>query len=53
VATAQPDVTAVAADTVVLATRNAAKLRELARILGAENGAHDRGTQIRLVGLDE
>jgi XTP/dITP diphosphohydrolase len=53
VAAAQPDVTAVAADTVVLATRNAAKLRELARILGAENGAHDRGTQIRLAGLDE
>ena len=42
-----------AADTVVLATRNAAKLRELARILGAEDGAHDRGTQIRLAGLDE
>src|SRR5256886_1146567 len=38
-----------AADTVVLATRNAAKLRELARILAAE----DRGTQIRLAGLDE
>ena len=38
-----------AADTVVLATRNAAKLRELARILGAE----DRGAQIRLAGLDE
>ena len=38
-----------AADTVVLATRNAAKLRELARILGAEN----HGTQIRLAGLDE
>jgi XTP/dITP diphosphohydrolase len=49
VATAQPDVTAVAADTVVLATRNVAKLRELARILGAE----DHGTQIRLAGLDE
>ena len=49
-ATAQPDVTAVAADTVVLATRNAAKLRELARILGAE----DHGdAQIRLAGLDE
>ena len=48
-ATAQPDVTAVAADTVVLATRNVAKLRELARILGAE----DHGTQIRLAGLDE
>ena len=43
-----------AADTVVLATRNAAKLRELARILGAEDGGtQDRGTQIRLVGLDE
>src|SRR5256886_8639652 len=42
-----------AADTVVLATRNAAKLRELARILGAEDGAHDRGTQIKLAGLDE
>ena len=52
-ATAEPDVTAMAADTVVLATRNAAKLRELARILGAEDGAHDRGTQIRLAGLDE
>ncbi len=38
-----------AADTVVLATRNAAKLRELARILDAEgSGAH-----IRLAGLDE
>jgi XTP/dITP diphosphohydrolase len=49
VATAQPDVTAVTAKTVVLATRNVAKLRELARILGAE----DHGTQIRLVGLDE
>jgi XTP/dITP diphosphohydrolase len=53
VATAEPDVTAMAADTVVLATRNAAKLRELARILGAEDGAHDRGTQIKLAGLDE
>ena len=42
-----------AADTVVLATRNAAKLRELARILGAEDVAHDRGAQIRLAGLDE
>ena len=53
-ATAQPDVTALAADTVVLATRNAAKLRELARILGAEDGGtQDRGTQIRLAGLDE
>ena len=46
---AHPDVTAVTGKTVVLATRNAAKLRELARILGAE----DRGTQIRLAGLDE
>jgi len=49
VATAQPDAIAVAAKTVVLATRNVAKLRELARILGAE----DHGTQIRLAGLDE
>jgi len=49
VTAAQPDVTAVAADTVVLATRNAAKLRELARILSAQN----HGTQIRLAGLDE
>ena len=39
-----------AADTVVLATRNAAKLRELARILGA---ADSGGAQIRLAGLDE
>jgi len=51
---AQPDVTAMAADTVVLATRNAAKLRELARILGAEDSAsRDGGEQIRLAGLDE
>jgi XTP/dITP diphosphohydrolase len=35
---------------VVLATRNAAKLRELTRILGAEDHG---GTQIRLTGLDE
>ena len=43
-----------AADTVVLATRNAAKLRELARILGAEDSAsRDGGEQIRLAGLDE
>src|SRR5438045_6843059 len=48
-----------AADTVVLATRNAAKLRELARILGAEDSApqdgasKDRGEQVRLAGLDE
>ena len=41
---------AVAADTGVLATRNAAKLRELARILGAEDSG---GVQIRLAGLDE
>jgi len=43
-----------AADTVVLATHNAAKLRDLALILGAEDGGtQDRGTQIRLAGLDE
>lgn len=43
-----------AAETVVLATRNAAKLRELARILSAEDRApQDGGAQIRLVGLDE
>ena len=43
-----------AADTVVLATRNAAKLRELARILGAEDSAaQDGGEPIRLAGLDE
>jgi XTP/dITP diphosphohydrolase len=43
-----------AAETVVLATRNAAKLRELARILSAEDRAsQDGGEQIRLVGLDE
>jgi len=54
VAAAQPDVTTVAAETVVLATRNAAKLRELARILGAEDHAsQDGGAQIRLAGLDE
>jgi XTP/dITP diphosphohydrolase len=54
VAAARPDVTAVAADTVVLATRNAAKLRELARILGAEDSAsQDGGEQITLAGLDE
>ena len=46
---ARPDVTAVTGKAVVLATRNAAKLRELARILSAE----DHGTQIRLTGLDE
>ena len=39
-----------AASTVVLATRNAAKLRELARILRAEDPG---GTQIKLVGLDD
>ena len=48
-AVADSDVIAVAADTVVLATRNAGKLRELARILGAQ----DSGAQIRLAGLDE
>jgi XTP/dITP diphosphohydrolase len=36
--------------TVVLATRNAAKLRELARILTADDHG---GAQIRLAGLDE
>jgi XTP/dITP diphosphohydrolase len=50
VASVGPDVIAMAADTVVLATRNAAKLRELARILGAEDSG---GAQIRLAGLDE
>ena len=39
-----------AANTVVLATRNAAKLRELARILGMGDPG---GTQIKLVDLDE
>jgi XTP/dITP diphosphohydrolase len=44
----------VAAETVVLATRNAAKLSELARILAAEDRAsQDGGAQIRLAGLDE
>ena len=53
-AATHPNVTAMAADTVVLATRNAAKLRELARILGAEDSAsRDGGEQIRLAGLDE
>ena len=37
-------------NTVVLATRNTAKLRELGRILGAED---DGGAQIKLAGLDE
>jgi XTP/dITP diphosphohydrolase len=37
-------------NTVVLATRNGAKLRELARILGAEEHG---GKQIRLAGLEE
>jgi XTP/dITP diphosphohydrolase len=49
-----PDLTAepAVADSavVVLASRNAAKLRELTRILGAEDPG---GTQIRLAGLDE
>ena len=49
-AIAGPDVIAVAADTVVLATRNAGKLRELARILSAQDSG---GAQIRLAGLDE
>jgi XTP/dITP diphosphohydrolase len=43
-------VIALAGSTVVLATRNAAKLRELARILGSEN---PDGAQIKLAGLDE
>jgi XTP/dITP diphosphohydrolase len=38
------------AKTVVLASKNAAKVRELARILGAEDSA---ASQIRLAGLDE
>jgi XTP/dITP diphosphohydrolase len=38
------------AKTVVLASKNAAKVRELARILGAAGSA---ASQIRLVGLDE
>jgi XTP/dITP diphosphohydrolase len=46
-ASAEPDVTAVAADVVVLASRNAAKLRELARILDAA------GPGARLAGLEE
>ena len=44
---AEPDVTAVAADAVVLASRNAAKLLELARILDAA------GAGARLTGLEE
>jgi XTP/dITP diphosphohydrolase len=47
---ARPDVTAAAGQTVVLATRNAAKLRELARILGVDGPG---GTQISLVDLDD
>jgi XTP/dITP diphosphohydrolase len=43
-------VPAVAGKTVVLATRNAAKLRELARILGVDDPG---GTQVKLVDLDE
>ena len=39
-----------AANAVVLATRNAGKLRELGRILGAED---PDGAQIKLAGLDE
>ena len=42
--------TAVTGGTVVLASRNAAKLRELARILGMDDPG---GTQITLAGLDE
>jgi len=41
---------AVTGRTVVLATRNAAKLRELARILGVDDPG---GTQVKLVDLDE
>jgi XTP/dITP diphosphohydrolase len=40
-------------NTVVLATRNAAKLRELTRILTQEGAADHGGTQIALAGLDE
>ena len=40
-------------NTVVLATRNAAKLRELARILTQEGAEDHGGTQIALAGLDE
>jgi XTP/dITP diphosphohydrolase len=47
---ADPELTAMAAETVVLATRNAAKLRELDRILGTEKPG---GPQVRLAGLDE
>ncbi len=47
---ARPDAIAVAARTVVLATRNAAKLRELARIMGVDDTG---GPQIKLVDLDE
>ena len=50
---AYPDVIPVAAaagKTVVLATRNAAKLRELTRILGVDDPG---GTQVKLVDLDE
>ncbi len=40
-------------NTIVLATRNAAKLRELARIL-TQDGSEDHGDpQVRLAGLDE
>ncbi len=40
-------------NTVVLATRNAAKLRELARILTQAASEHHGDPQIRLAGLDE
>ena len=43
-------IAAVAGKTVVLATRNAAKLRELARILGVDDPG---GPRIKLVDLDE
>ena len=46
---ARPDVIRMDAKTVVLASRNAAKVRELARILGTEDAA----APIRLAGLDE
>ena len=47
---ARPDVIPMTGKTVVLATRNAAKLRELARILGVDDPG---GTRIKLVDLDE
>jgi len=52
---AQPDVIRMAADTVVLATRNAAKLRELARILAAADhgGPGVNSGRVKLAGLEE